>query len=130
MKFLSWGKDGGKESHVWGLWFAEIKSLFSVVLLKFEEGTREAFHTHAFNSHSYVIYGRLQETEQASGDSRFYYQGEWIFTPREMFHQVRSYGTTWVLSFRGPWSKTWKEYIPAEDKHLTLTHGRQVVNEA
>lgn len=48
--FCQWGKDGGPESKVWGLWVLRIKTLFTVVLLKFENGTRDAYHSHAFGS--------------------------------------------------------------------------------
>jgi len=34
---------------------------------------------------------------------------------------------TWVLSFRGPWNKTWKEWLPKEGKEITLTNGREIV---
>jgi hypothetical protein len=49
MKFLSKCKDGGPESPVTAYVLVEIKSLFSVMLLHFS-GTREAFHSHAFNA--------------------------------------------------------------------------------
>ena len=55
MKLCYVGKDGGPESTVWGFWLIEIKKLFSVALLCFENGSREAFHTHAFNSVSWVL---------------------------------------------------------------------------
>mgnify|MGYP001575993171 CR=1 FL=1 len=58
MKLFYYGKDGGPESHVWGFWLIEAKSLFSIVLLRFENGTREAYHSHAFNSLSWVLRGR------------------------------------------------------------------------
>lgn len=79
MRVLSYRKDGGPLSKSWGLFIIEIKSAFSVVLLRFENGTREAYHTHAFNATSWVLRGYLVE------------------------------------------------YIPLEDRHITLTHGRKVV---
>ncbi len=39
-------------------------------------------------------------------------------------HKVDSNGTTWVLSFRGPWNDEWKEIN--ENGEQTLTHGRVV----
>lgn len=50
MKILSWEKDGGPDSKVHGFYLIEIKSLFSIVFLKFEGKSREAFHDHAFNA--------------------------------------------------------------------------------
>ena len=37
MRFMNWEKDGGYESTVTGLYIVEIKKLFSIVLLKFDE---------------------------------------------------------------------------------------------
>ena len=42
MRLFFYGKDGGQYSTVWGYWLIEIKSLFSVVLLRFEGDSREA----------------------------------------------------------------------------------------
>lgn len=47
-----------------------------------------------------------------------------VVTKRKTFHRVVSEGTSWVLSFRGPWSKTWREYDPASGNTTTLGHGR------
>lgn len=128
MRLMYWGKDGGPESRVWGFWPIEVKSLFSVALLQFRHGSREAFHSHAFNSVSWVLWGRLVE-ENMDGTVNFYYM-DWIHpvvTKRNTFHKVSCDRSTWVLTFRGPWSKTWQEYLPQQDKFVTLTHGRQEV---
>jgi hypothetical protein len=37
--------------------------------------------------------------------------------------------STWVLSFRGPWANTWREFIPSAQRWLTLTHGRRVIQQ-
>ena len=123
MKICYWGKDGGDESRVWGFWLIEWKRLFSVVLLKFEPGTRDAYHTHAFDSMSWLLRGRLLEYHI---DGRTVeYQAGWlpITTRRNTYHKVCSQGTSWALSFRGPWSKTWKEYTPYGGE-ATLANGR------
>lgn len=134
MKLFSYGKDGGPESKVWGFWFIEIKWLFSIVLLKFDLGTRPAFHNHAFNCYSWLLSGRLMETvlkKSSDGSLRcvnIYVPSVFGFpTYRDTFHQVEALTTSYVLSFRGPWSDTWDEYIPEEDKTVTLTHGRKVI---
>lgn len=120
-------KDGGPESHVWGLFVPEWKRLFSVVLLRFEDGTRDAYHSHAFNAVSWVLSGRLLE-RFVSGKTREH-TPSWrpILTKREHCHRVTSYGRTWVLSFRGPWASTWQEFLPASEVISTLTHGRRRV---
>lgn len=129
MKFFYHGKDGGEDSVVEGFWLCEIKSLFSIALLKFNNGSREAFHNHAFNSVSWLLKGELSE-DFMDGKGRPHFPSfKPIITKRTDFHKVTSHGTTWVLTFRGPWSKTWKEYLPKEDKYVTLEDGRKVVNE-
>ena len=127
MKLFSYGKDGGPESKVWGFWFIELKSLFSIVLLKFEPGTREAYHTHAFNCFSWVLRGKLEERFKDSRKKLYHSASVLPFiTRRSDFHQVYSHGTSWVLSFRGPWNNTWEEYFPSSRVRVTLTNGRKL----
>lgn len=127
MKLFSYAKDGGPESTVWGFWLIEIKSLFSIALLVFEDGSRDAFHSHAFNCFSWIISGFLRE-EHRSGDVEVHVPSVFPFlTRRSTFHKVTSLGRTYVLTFRGPWSDTWDEYIPSENRDVVLTHGRRVV---
>jgi hypothetical protein len=141
MKFFKYMKDGGPESKVFGFFFAEIKSLFSVVLLHFFDGTREAYHDHAFNAISWVLKGKLIENVKRNLGMALFPTASvsWfeeytpsllpIWTPRDRMHNVESTGDTWVLSFRGPWVDRWHEFIPKTQQNLTLTHGRQVVDE-
>ena len=114
MKFLTVCKDGGPESTVTAI---EIKSLFSIMFLKFEGRSRDVFHTHAFNCISWLLKGRLTEWFM---DYVFYdYYPSWrpIRTYRHTRHKVDSDGTSWVFTIRGPWL----------DGNQTLTHGRKVV---
>lgn len=123
---LMWGrKDGGAESHVWA-YGLEIKSWFSVLMLKFEHGSREAHHDHAFNAVSWLLYGRLGEHTLANDYTEYWPSIRPIVTPRDTFHRVRSAGRSWVLSFRGPWVNQWHEQVAGQD--VTLTHGRQEVS--
>lgn len=140
MKFIETSKDGGPESTVWAYWLIELKGLFSIVLLRFEDGTREAYHSHAFNSVSWVLSGKLLEEHQdrkANVEKQRHFR-DWKFytdihtpylfpvmTYRSTTHKVRSIGRTWVLSFRGPWAKTWKEVVDGEER--VLTSGRKRV---
>jgi hypothetical protein len=127
VKTFKYMKDGGAESKVSGLFLIEIKSLFSVALLHFSLGSREAYHSHAFNSVSWVLNGRLDEYH-TNGKLNSYEPGlKPVLTKRSTFHKVFSVGDTWVLTFRGPWFRTWKEFIPATNQNLTLTHGRKIV---
>ncbi len=126
MKLLYKGKDGGEESHVVGYWLIEIKSLFSIALLRFGHGTREAYHSHAFNCISWVLKGKLEE-RHFKGATEFHSRSLLpIITKKNTFHQVFSHGSTWVLTFRGPWCKTWQEHV--NGRNITLTNGRQELN--
>lgn len=128
MKVLNWCKDGGEQSTVKGLFIIEIKSLFSIVLLRFSDGSRDAFHSHAFNCWSWVLTGKLIEDHingQKNPLPRTWRELLLGFgTYRTTFHKVTSFGTSWVLSVRGPWSKQWMEYLPDERRLGSLEHGR------
>lgn len=133
MKFCEIAKDGGPESRVWGYFLLEIKSLFSIVLLRFEEGSRDAYHSHAFNSVSWVLKGELNEYGIHPNSIFADYDYHHIYLPsckpvitkRTTNHKVVSNGRTWVLSFRGPWAKEWKETV--DGKEIMLTNGRKQV---
>lgn len=127
IKLLHWGKDGGPNSKVWGFWLVGIKSLFSLALLRFDPGSREAYHSHAFNCVSWVLRGELHE-HHMDGTVDFHCSGKRITTKRETFHKVYSVGRSWVLTLRGPWAKTWREYT-SERGVVVLTHGREEVGE-
>jgi hypothetical protein len=128
MKFLHFGKDGGLFSTVWGFWLVELKRLFSIVLLVFEPGSRDAYHDHAFDAISWVLRGELHEEHLATGRVVIH-RPSWrpIITRRSTFHKVVSVGRTWVFSLRGPWTATWHEYEPRDDRFTTLAEGRNIV---
>lgn len=126
MKFLRWGRDGGPKSPVWGFWFIEIKWLFSIVLLRFEGTSREAFHSHAFNALTWWLTGEVEE-QFRDGTARRWRPSFWPkLTRRSCFHKVEPLRRTWALSIRGPWSKTWLEDRGGEI--VVLGHGRKIVD--
>lgn len=127
MKFFSRSKDGGPQSTVHAFWLCEIKSLFSIALLRFSDGSRDAYHSHAFDSISWVC-GRLREHHLGTGRVDHHKTSLWpVMTLRETMHKVVSQGTTWVFTLRGPWAKTWLEFDPKSGLMVTLKHGREVV---
>lgn len=96
MKLFFKAKDGGQESTVTGYWLIECKWLFSIVLLRFDGFSRDAFHTHAFNSISWLISGGLEEKFKNN-----YRQIKWhdpsfkpIITKKDDFHKVNSSGVS------------------------------------
>jgi hypothetical protein len=128
VKLLWNDKDGGPESRVW-CWGIESKGLGSVLLMRFAEGSREAYHTHAFNAISWVLRGCLQERPLWAAPFEFRHHRAGpvpIVTKRNTFHQVHGMApNTWVLSFRGPWVNLWLELNRWGLQ--TLTNRRQVL---
>jgi hypothetical protein len=124
-------KDGGPESTVWAHWLFEFKGLGSIVLLRFENGSRDAYHSHAFDCISWVLSGGLVEDRTAPAASagvHTYLPSPYpIITRRDHLHKVTSVGRTWVLSFRGPWAKTWQEVVPGYAAPVVLESGRREV---
>lgn len=127
---MEWAKDGGPKSRVNGLWFFRSKKLGTVALLKFDDGSRDAYHSHAFGAISWLLRGRLDELSLEYDGSRkhtTYLPRPWpIYTPASRLHKVVSSGTSWVLTFRGPWSDRWVEF-DEDGLFLKLTHNRVVV---
>lgn len=126
MKLFYKGKDGGSESTVTGYWLIEWKSLFSIVLLKFDKGSRDSYHTHAFNAISWYISGDVEEQFLDKPNKRWKGVNFPKYTPRGCYHRVYAYKTSWVLSFRGKWIDKWNEFLIKENKEIILTHGRKI----
>lgn len=133
MKFFKKMKDGGAESTVTGYWLVEIKHLFSIVLVKFEGRSRQAYHSHAFHCINWLLKGQLIEDRMwhhniiQINTQEHLYKPSWkpFFIFRNDMHKVDSEGTSWVLSIRGPWAKYWHEWLPSENRYRRLTWGRQ-----
>lgn len=117
--------DGGATSGVTGYFVIECKSLFSIVLLRFDNGTREAYHAHAFNAVTLWLRGWVIEHLFTSATGRVYRPGSWKYTKRATIHRVESVGVSWALSFRGPWVDSWDEIRNGVRVHLA--HGRKVI---
>ena len=135
MKFLSWGKDGGKDSTVSGFWIVEIKSLFSIVVLKFNEGSRENYHSHAFNAWTWFLKGEtIEKTLSGSlrGRSAKLCRPSIIpkFTPKAQIHKHVAKKNTWAISIRGPWEKSWIEVNTRKKEIILLENGRHEVGRA
>lgn len=127
MKLFKSGLDGGKLSTVRGFWLIEIKGLFSIVLLKFNKGSRENYHSHAFNALTFWIKGRAIEYHKDGSVQTWTPSIIPKYTPRNCFHKIFVEKNTWAISFRGPWNSTWQEHNPKTQQTFNLTHGRKVI---
>lgn len=130
MKFFSWAKDGGPQSTVEAFFICEIKNFFSIAVLKFNPGTRPAFHSHAFNALTWFLSGALVEQDVSQREATYFYRRSVVpkVTLRSKCHRVLAAETSWCLTVRGPWSKTWKEQDIEKGTSTTLGHGRRVVS--
>ena len=127
MRFFEKVKDGGANSPVDAYVLIEIKSLFSIMVLHFNPGYREALHSHAFNAFTIWLWGEAFEVFDTWGKSdRVWWPGFMKFTPRSLFHRYVSFRGAWALTFRGPWHDTWEERC-SDGRTVTLTHGRKAI---
>lgn len=125
MKLFKKMKDGGPKSNVTGYWLIEWKKVFSIAVLVFESGSRDAFHSHAFNAISWIFWGKLEEEHYNKKVNALLPSIFPVITRKNIFHKVTSYGRTFAITFRGPWDKEWKEYIPSSDEIVELSSGRK-----
>jgi hypothetical protein len=128
MKLFSISSDGGKNSGVTGLWIIEIKYLFSIAILFFSKGSRENYHSHAFNAYSWFISGKVEE-QHINEEPKIWTPSiipKW--TPRNTFHRVNALEKTICFTIRGPWSDTWYEYDPENKNYIEMTHGRKILS--
>lgn len=128
-RFFYTKPDGGANSGVTGYFFLEWKPLFSVGILHFRKGTREAFHNHAFNAVSFWLKGSVTEVRHSSQLTQNKYFSAGFrpkFTPRSNCHKIIAHEDTYCLTLRGPWLDYWYEIRNGE--RVTLTHGRKIVS--
>lgn len=118
--------DGGRDSGVTGYFLLEWKAVFSIGLLHFKPGSREAFHTHAFNAITFWLKGSVTEHQILGMKKDFKPSFKPKYTKRTNCHRVLAHTDAWALTFRGPWQDVWWEYR-REGKFVGLTHGRKEV---
>jgi hypothetical protein len=137
MKLFQKSYDGGDGSGVTGYWLIECKSLFSIVLLHFSPGSRDAFHSHAFNALTWWLKGEVTEEfndqlsmmSMGSVTTTLEWKPSWKpkWTPKYCFHKIiAGKKGAWALSFRGPWDPTWFENKNGQT--YELGHGRVRIN--
>lgn len=121
-RFLYKKFDGGKDSGVTGYFLIEWKVLFSIGILHFKKGSREAYHSHAFNALTWWLKGHVTEIMINGLEKDFKPSIKPKYTNRNNFHKVYAHKDTYALTFRSNWYNTWKEF--KNNKYTTLTHGR------
>lgn len=124
--------DGGKDSGVTAYFLIEWKILFSIGILHFKEGGREAYHNHAFNALTWWLKGSITEERISNlifnkGIVRKNFKSSFKpkYTLKDNFHRVIAHKDTYALTFRGAWKDTWQEF--KNEKYITLTHGRKEI---
>lgn len=131
--------DGGNDSGVKAYFLIEWKILFSIGILRFNKGSREAYHSHAFNALTWWLKGSVTEARlncvfdgegtliRKNEDDKKNFKPSLIpkITLKSNCHKVIAHETTYALTFRGPWKNTWNEL--KDNKWVTLTHGRKLI---
>jgi hypothetical protein len=118
--------DGGNDSGVTGYFLIEWKLLFSIGFLHFKRGSREAFHSHAFNAVTFWLKGSVTEIKHPTGiEKDFSASFRPKYTPKSNFHKIYAHTDSFALTFRGPWLDYWYEF--KNKKYRTLTHGRKEI---
>ena len=102
MRLLQKTKDGGPASPVTAYFLCEFKGLFSVALLRFGEGSRSNYHSHAFNALTFFLKGSMNEYME-DGPIVPYKKFKPKLTRRNDVHKVYAREVSWALTFRGPW---------------------------
>jgi len=120
-------QDGGPNSGVTGYCLLEWKPVFSLCVLRFNKGSRENYHSHAFNAITWWLWGSVTEKMISGEEKDFKPSIKPKITKRKCFHKVVAHKTTYALTFRGPWEDTWREFNPKNNKITILTHKRKVV---
>lgn len=125
MRIFEKSPDGGKNSGVTAYFLFESKRFGSVALLRFNKGTREAFHSHAFNALTWWLTGSVTEVIFCGESRKWFPSFKPKLTKRDCFHKIVAEEVTWALTIRGHWCDNWQEH--REGETFTLTHGRKVV---
>lgn len=120
--------DGGNKSGVKAFFLIEWKILFSIGILRFSEGSRENYHSHAFNACTWWLSGHVSEITRNGKTLDFVRSIKPKITKRNKIHKVLGHKTTWALTFRGRWIDIWQEYNDNKKEIITLTHGRNIIN--
>jgi hypothetical protein len=128
--FLIKKKDGGPDSPVDAYFLFESKRFGSIALLKFNEGMRQQYHSHAFTAWTWFISGLMAEQKYLETEDIYeLYSYSLIpkITPKTLIHRVAAIKNSWCFTIRGPWDNTWIEYDPVKNKTTTFTHGRKIL---
>lgn len=131
VKILEKCKDGGPDSPVDAYVLFECKKLCSVMLLKFNKGCRDNFHSHAFNALTWFIKGSLVEERLLDGRVvKYKYERSLLpkVTMKDNLHRVVSHKVGWCFTVRGKWQDTWTEFNSKESTTTELTNGRVVLS--
>lgn len=103
----------------------EFKSLCSIIFYYFKgNGWQDRYHTHAFNSVSFKLFGSYKERIKMLLGYRESTRKSIIkFFPKTSYHCLGNSKGCLTVLFSGPWEYTWKEFKAGKER--TLTWGRR-----
>lgn len=91
--------------------------------MKFNKGTREAYHKHVFDALTWWLWGSVIEHvfNENNEDNNKVEKINWCpwilpkYTPCDNLHKIEALETSYAISFRGPWKDTWYELKQIKD---------------
>jgi hypothetical protein len=115
----------------------EFKYFLSLIFYRWETIDQVRFHTHAFASIAFLLYGWYWEQVKFGKHTMANFVNVPFlprFIPRNYCHSVgHAFPGTLTMVIAGPWQKTWWEMFPAtKDRYLTwvkYSWGRVVLGE-
>lgn len=106
----------------------ENNKYFSLKLFYFCKGeAQERYHTHAFTSYSFRIFGDYTEVilnDSYESTDLLRSRSRIIYIPKDRYHQITKSKGCCTLMCTGKWGNYYKEYFPAERLVIVSTHGR------
>ncbi len=109
----------------------EIKCLGGIIVNIFNTKDQDRFHSHAFNSFSWMIRGWYKEDVVNINNNIKTLETKIIsksrFIPRYYIHKIKESSENAIsITFEGSWKSHWKEYFDNE-REKTYTWGRKVI---
>lgn len=128
-RFFVVRKDGGPESPVTGYFLLEWSPFLTVGFLHFPKGSRENYHSHAFNTIGWLFKGEIDEQFIDNPTIKYKPSLKPIKVGRNTMHRVLGIAkSSWVFNIRGPWHSEWDEYNEKSNTIIRLGLGRKILN--
>lgn len=111
----------------------EWKPIGSILLFYFCPGGEQGiYHTHSFESYSYLIFGnyieKVIDLENETSWEMPRNRSRKIYIPKDRFHQITDSTGCMTLMFAGSWGDSFKEYDPETKEIIVRGYGRREIS--